>query len=174
MTPKEKEGSTRQQKYLKGSCMNQYHQTNKEEETSAILASSCYSVVLLYAQQKANGRKMVVERQPLNYRKENRKPNWPPHLTAAQRMSRSYRSMQDTAESVKELGTDGEERPAPGKCGSQRPAPAGGGYSRLRAPYPSAEPPRGQDTSAPSGPLAPIRHCIQRLWVNLTPCAAHA
>ena len=48
-------------------------------------------------------------------------------------MSRRYRSVQDTAESVKELGTDGEERPAPGKCGSQRPAPAGGGHSRLRA-----------------------------------------
>ena len=42
--------------------MNQYHQTNKEEENERH-----GSVVLLYAQQKANGRKMVVERQPLNY-----------------------------------------------------------------------------------------------------------
>jgi len=107
---------------------------------------------------------MVVERQPLNYRKENRKPNWPPHLTAAQRMSRSYQ--QDTAESVKELGTDGEERPAPGKCGSQRPAPARGGHSRLRAPHPSAEPPRGQHASAPSGPLAPMRQYIQPPWTG--------
>ena len=113
---------------------------------------------------------MVVERQPLNYRKENRKP-WPPHLTAAQRMSRRYRSVQDTAESVKELGTDGEERPAPGKCGSQRPAPAGGGHSRLRAPHPSAEPPRGQHASAPSGPLAPRRQCIQPPWAWTWPPA---
>ena len=101
---------------------------------------------------------MVVERQPLNYRKENRKP-WPPHLTAAQRMSRRYRSVQDTAESVKELGTDGEERPAPGKCGSQRPAPAGGGHSRLRAPHPSAEPRR----------MGNMLQHLQGLW---RPCAS--
>ena len=107
---------------------------------------------------------MVVERQSLKYRKEIKKPNWPPHLTAAPRISRRYRSVQDTAEAVKELGIDGEERPAPGKCGSQWPAPAGGGHSRLGAPYPSAEPPRGQHASAPSGPLAPMRQCIQPPW----------
>ncbi|CAL1137134.1 unnamed protein product [Cladocopium goreaui] len=73
---------------------------------------------------------------------------------------------EDTAESVKELGTDGEERPAPGKCGSQRPAPARGGHSRLRAPHPSAEPPRGQHASAPSGPLAPMRQYIQPPWTG--------
>ena len=114
---RKRRGAHGSKRYLKGSCMNQYHQTNKEEETSAMVASSCYTLSRKLTDGKWwwRGSPWIIERK------------------TEQRMSRRYRSVQDTAESVKELGTDGEERPAPGKCGSQRPAPAGGGHSRLRA-----------------------------------------
>ena len=40
---RKRRGAHGSKRCLKGSCMNQYHQTNKEEETSAMVASSCYT-----------------------------------------------------------------------------------------------------------------------------------
>ena len=56
--------------------MNQHHQANKEEETSAMVASSCYTL----SRKLTDGK--WLERQPLNFRKQ--KLSGPPHLTAAQ------------------------------------------------------------------------------------------
>ena len=41
---RKRRGAHGSKRYLKGNCMNQYHQTNKEKETSAMIASSCYTL----------------------------------------------------------------------------------------------------------------------------------